>query len=308
MSFKILSEKIKQKQNPTVMGLDPLLDYIPNHIKIAAAEKFDDSSAAAGEAIFNFNKALIDAVCDQIPAVKPQSAFYEMYGIDGLIALKKTAMYARSKGLYVIIDAKRGDIGSTAEAYSSAYLGETSLLKEKESFIACDCMTVNPYLGIDGIKPFLDNCVKYDKSIFILVKTSNKSSGDFQDIIIKDKEIPLYEIVAQKVTEWGRTFNIKNERYNPAGAVIGATYPKQLEILRAKMPDTFFLIPGFGAQGGNAGDVKAAFNKDGTGAIVNSSRAIMCAYQKKESFDERNFAEYAREEVLNMKKALNEIL
>ena len=292
MSFAVLQQKINAKKNPTVMGLDPRLEYVPEHISAEAVKKFGKTKKAVGEAIFLFNKGLIDACFDLIPAVKPQSAYYEMYGLDGLEALHKTIEYAKSKDLYVILDGKRGDIGSTAEAYSSAYLGEADIFGENQKIIDADCLTVNPYLGIDGIKPFIDDCEKFDKSIFVLVKTSNKSSGDFQDIIVDGK--PFYEKVAQKVLEWGSPENI--------GVVIGATYPKQLEDLRKIMPDTFFLVPGFGAQGGAANDVKPAFDKNGGGVIVNSSRAIMCAYQKQN--DGENFGKWAREEVIRMRDAI----
>ena len=293
MSFAILQQKINAKNNPTVMGLDPKLEFIPKHITDEVISEFGKTAKAAGEAIFRFNKGLIDACFDLIPAVKPQSAYYEMYGLDGIEALYKTVKYAKSKDLYVILDGKRNDIGATAEAYSAAYLGETNIFGENKKILDADCLTVNPYLGIDGIQPFIDNCVKFDKSIFVLVKTSNKSSGDFQDIIVEGK--PFYEKVAEKILEWGNIDNI--------GVVIGATYPQQLADLRKLMPNTFFLVPGFGAQGGAANDVKPAFDKNGGGMIVNSSRAIMCAHQKYN--DGENFGKYAREEVIRMRDAIN---
>ena len=296
MSFAILQEKINAKKNPTVMGLDPKLEYVPKHIIEEVTKKFGKTKKAAGEALFLFNKGLIDACYDLIPAVKPQSAYYEMYGLDGLEALYKTVEYAKSKDLYVILDGKRGDIGATCEAYSSAYLGETDIFGESQKILDADCLTVNPYLGIDGIKPFIDNCVKFEKSIFVLVKTSNKSSGDFQDIIVGGK--PFYEKVAQKVLEWGSVDNI--------GVVIGATYPQQLADLRKLMPNTFFLVPGFGAQGGAADDVKPAFDETGESAVVNSSRAIMCAWQKQN--DSENFGKWAREEVVRMRDAINGVI
>ena len=296
MSFTVLQQKINAKKNPTVMGLDPKLEYIPKHIIEDVTQKFGKTKKAAGEALFLFNKGLIDSCYDLIPAVKPQSAYYEMYGLDGIEALYKTVEYAKSKGLYVILDGKRNDIGSTAEAYSAAYLGETDIFGENQKILDADCLTVNPYLGIDGIKPFIDNCVKFDKSIFVLVKTSNKSSGDFQDIIVDGES--FYLKVAKKVLEWGSSDNI--------GVVIGATYPEQLADLRKMMPNTFFLVPGFGAQGGAADDVKPAFDENGGGAIINSSRAIMCAYQK-QSDDKNageNFGKWAREEVVRMRDAI----
>lgn len=306
MSFKILQEKINAKKNPSVMGLDPKLEFVPEHIRNEVIKEFGKTKKAAGEAIFRFNKGLIDACCDLIPAVKPQSAYYEMYGLDGIDALYRTVEYAKSKDLYVILDAKRGDIGATCEAYSTAYLGESSIFGEPQKILDCDCLTVNPYLGIDGVKPFIDNCKKFDKSIFVLVKTSNQSSGDFQDIQIADGGT-LYEKVAQSVIKWGET--CKNEhdfKYNNIGAVIGATYPEQLKNLRKVMKNTFFLVPGFGAQGGAANDIKYAFDENGEGAVVNSSRAIMCAYQNAPDKDAGlEYGKWAREEVIHMRDAIN---
>jgi len=296
MSFTVLQQKINAKNNPTVMGLDPKLDYIPKHITDAVIKDFGKTKKAAGEALFLFNKILIDSCFDLVPAVKPQAAYYEMYGIDGINALYKTIEYAKSKDLYVILDGKRNDIGDTATAYSSAYLGETDIFGEKQKILDADCLTVNAYLGIDGVKPFIDNCEKFDKSIFVLVKTSNKSSGDFQDIIVDDK--PFYEKVAKKVMEWGSCDNI--------GVVIGATYPAQLSGLREIMPETFFLVPGFGAQGGAADDVKPAFDKNGERAIINSSRGIMCAWVKQN--DGENFGKCARDEVIRMRDAINGVI
>ena len=297
MSFKILQKKINEKQNPTVMGLDPKLEYVPKHIIDEAVKEFGKTKKAAGEAIFMLNKGLIDACHDLIPAVKPQSAYHEMYGLEGLEAMYRTVEYAKSKDLYVILDGKRNDIGATAEAYSAAYLGETEIFGENQKILDADCLTVNPYLGIDGVKPFIDNCEKFNKSIFVLVKTSNKSSGDFQDIIVEGGKT-LYETVAEKVLTWGSPDNI--------GVVIGATYPKQLADMRKLMPNTFFLVPGFGAQGGAADDVKPAFDEFGGGAIVNSSRAIMCAWMK--TNDGENFGRLAREEVIRMRDAINGVL
>lgn len=304
MSFEILQEKIKSKNNPTVMGLDPVLDYIPTHILNAAREKYGDSFKAAGEAIFEFNKGLIDSAAEYIPAVKPQSAFYEMYGIEGMIALDKTIEYAKNAGLYVILDVKRNDIGSTAEAYATAYLGKTKLFDKSESATPVDSVTVNAYLGIDGIKPFIDVANKNGKSMFILVKTSNKSSGDFQDLEVADKT--LYRTVAQKVEEWGSEY-IGASGYSPCGAVVGATYSKQITELRLAMPHTFFLIPGYGAQGGAAKDIAGAFDKNKSGAIVNSSRALMCAYKKAED-DGTNFKTHTRNAVIAMRDDINSVL
>lgn len=303
MSFEPLIQKIIKTNNPTVMGLDPILDYIPEGIKKKAVEAYGDSFKAAGEAIFEYNKALIDAVSELIPAVKPQSAFYEMYGIEGMLALEKTIDYARRAGLYVILDVKRNDIGNTAGAYAKAFLGETELFGHSESATPVDCVTVNPYLGIDGIEPFIKEAVAKDKSMFILVKTSNKSSGDFQDLSLGDKT--LYRTVGERVELWGAE-HIGESGYSPCGAVVGATYPAQLSELREALPHTFFLIPGYGAQGGAARDLAGAFDKNGLGAIVNSSRALMCAY-KKAGDDGSNLAKYTREAVIAMRDDINSV-
>lgn len=298
MSFELLGEKIAELHNPTVMGLDPRLEYIPEDILSAAKHEHGETFRAAGEAIFNFNKGLIDAAAGLVPAVKPQSAFYEMYGLEGMRALERTIAYAKEAGLYVILDVKRNDIGSTAEAYAKAYIGKTALFgREVEANPGIDCLTVNPYLGIDGIKPFVETAAEEGKSMFILVKTSNPSSGDFQDV--ESEGMPLYRRVAQKVEEWGADF-IGESGYSPCGAVVGATYPKQLEELRAAMPHTFFLIPGYGAQGGAAAGLVPAFDKKGGGAIVNNSRALMCAYKKQN--DPANYKTHTRNAILAMRE------
>lgn len=293
-----LIRAIIAKKNPTVVGLDPKLDFIPAEMLEQARQGARDTFAAAGEALWLFNKAIIDCTYDLVPAVKPQSAYYEMYGIAGLKALSRTIDYAREKGLYVILDAKRGDIGTTAEAYSAAYLGETPVFGENLTARRADCLTVNPYLGIDGVKPFIDDCKKFDNDIFVLVKTSNKSSGDFQDLTLANGK-PLYEEVGAKVAEWGAD-SIGECGYSRVGAVVGATYPQQLEILRKALPHTFFLIPGYGAQGGKGSDLAVGFGKNGLGAIVNSSRGIMCAYQKSSA----SFTDATREAVIEMKNDL----
>ncbi len=303
MSFDTLIEKIAEKHNPTVMGLDPVLDYIPEEMKKRAADEYGNTFKAAAEAILEFNKALIDSVADLIPAVKPQSAFYEMYGIEGLIALEKTIAYAKEAGLYVILDVKRNDIGSTAEAYAKAYLGTTKLFDGVEAEATpVDCVTVNPYLGIDGVEPFAKICAERDKAAFILVKTSNKSSGDFQDLDAGG--MPLFHRVAAKIDEWGAE-TITDKGYSALGAVVGATYPRQLAELRRLMPHTFFLIPGYGAQGGTAKDIVGAFDKTGSGAIVNSSRGLMCAY-KKAGDNGDNLKKHTREAVTEMRDAIDE--
>lgn len=279
MAFEKLSEAIAKKRNPTVMGLDPLLEYVPDFIR---------EGKGAGDALFEFNRGLIDASADLIPAVKPQSAYYERCGLDGLIALRRTIDYAVSAGLYVILDAKRGDIGSTAAAYAEGYLGEGS---------GVDALTVNGYLGSDGVTPFLDEARKSSKAIFVLCKTSNPSSSDFQDLLIGDK--PLYRIVGERIGEWG---SLGSDGYSDCGAVVGATYPSQLAELRKALPHTFFLVPGYGAQGGKAEDVALGFDKNGGGAVVNSSRALMCAYKK--TGDPRNYQTATRNAVTAMKNEL----
>ena len=304
MSVDLLVKKIKEKGNPSVAGLDPKIEYVPEYIREKAYKEYGKNLKGACEAIWEFNKGLIDALCDIVPAVKPQSAFYEMYGLNGEEVLHRTISYAKEKGLYIILDVKRNDIGSTAEAYSKAYLGKAEV--DGELFDSCpvDCVTVNPYLGTDGIKPFVDDCKEYDKAIFALVKTSNPSSGELQDLELKGKH--FYEIVAEHVNAWNED-TIGNSGYGAVGAVVGATYPEQAEILRKIMPKSYFLVPGYGAQGGKAKDVKKSFNDDGLGAIVNSSRGIMCAYKKQELPGEK-FAEAARAEAIRMKEELTSIL
>ncbi|MEK9132206.1 MAG: orotidine-5'-phosphate decarboxylase [Patescibacteria group bacterium] len=291
---------IKAKGSPICVGLDPQLAHIPEFIKGPFEAKKAKSFDAASEAIVEFNKGIIDAVHDLVPVVKPQFAFYVQYGFAGVWAFEETCKYAQEKGLLVIADAKCNDIGSTAEAYSSAFLGETELFGEKVSPMGCDAVTVNPYLGYDGIKPFLTACKDKGKGIFVLVKTSNPSSGDLQDRDLKDG-MKNYELIAHFLESWGAD-EIGENGYSSVGAVVGATYPAELQKLRRLMPHTFFLVPGFGAQGGTGSTVKAAFNKDGYGAIINSSRGIIFAWEKEK--DERTYATAARAAVLQMKKDL----
>lgn len=304
MSVDLLVKKIKEKANPSVAGLDPKLDYVPQYIKERAFSEHGKNLNGAAAAIWEYNKGLIDALYDVVPAVKPQSAFYEMYGLQGEEVLHRTIAYAKEKGLYVILDVKRNDIGSTAEAYSKAYLGKTDIDGEEVSPCDVDCVTVNPYLGTDGVLPFVEDCKKYDKAIFTLVKTSNPSSGELQDLELGGRRI--FEIVAERVNEWNEG-TIGETGYGAVGAVVGATYPEQAEILRALMPKSYFLVPGYGAQGGGAKGVLPCFNKDGLGAIVNSSRAIMCAY-KKGDWKEEQFGEAARAEALRMKEDITSVL
>ncbi|MCX7715709.1 MAG: orotidine-5'-phosphate decarboxylase [Clostridia bacterium] len=304
MSIDILIEKIKKKDNPSVVGLDPVVSYVPQYIREKYYKQYGKSIRAAAEAIWEFNKGIIDAVYDIVPAVKPQSAYYEMYGLAGEEVLSRTISYAKEKGLYVILDVKRNDIGSTAEAYSRAYLGKVEIEGELFDATSADCITVNPYLGTDGVAPFVKDCKQYAKSIFVLVKTSNPTSGELQDLVADGEHI--YEKVAHLVNKWGGEV-IGESGYSSVGAVVGATYPEQAEILRKLMPKAYFLVPGYGAQGGSAKDVAKSFNSDGLGAIVNSSRAIMCAYQKGD-WKEEEYAQAARAEAVRMKNELGSVL
>lgn len=290
----ILIDKIIEKKNPTVAGLDPKLDYIPEEILKKSFDKYGETFEGAADAIFNFNKELIDALCDIVPAVKPQSAYYEMYGIEGIKCLKKTIDYSKEKGLYVILDAKRGDIGATSEAYANAYLGKTKLGETTVPAFDADSLTVNPYLGTDGIQPFVDRAVENNKSIFVLVKTSNQSSGELQDLVCDGK--PIYEHMAELVKKWS-VGSIGSHGYSNIGVVVGATYPEQAERIRAIIPHTYFLVPGYGAQGGKAKDIAKSFNNDGLGAIVNASRSIMCAYKKNGG----SVGDAARKEAIRMR-------
>ncbi len=297
-----LIQKIKEMNNPTVIGLDPRYDMLPDCIK----KSFGTNIKDVCEAIWEYNKALIDSVCDIIPAVKPQSAFYEMFGVEGIELLRKTCNYAKSKDMIVILDAKRGDIGSTSQAYSSAYLGETKVQDVSYGLFDVDFITVNPYLGIDGIKPFLDDCKKYNKGIFILVKTSNPSSSELQDLKLESGKT-VYEKVGELVSTWGEEL-VGESGYSACGAVVGATHPKQLKELRELMPKTFFLIPGYGAQGGKAGDIALGFDKNGIGGIVNASRSLMCAYKSElweDKYGDEKFAEATRAEAIRMRDELN---
>lgn len=304
MSVDLLVQKIKEKGNPSVAGLDPKIEYVPEYIRKKAYAEYGQNLKGATEAIWEFNKGLIDALYDVVPAVKPQSAFYEMYGLCGEEVMHRTISYAKEKGLYIILDVKRNDIGSTAEAYSKAYLGKVDIDGVECESCPVDCVTVNPYLGTDGIQPFVNDCKTFDKAIFALVKTSNPSSGELQDLLVGDEHI--YEKVAQCVNKWNEE-TIGKSGYGAVGAVVGATYPEQAKALRKLMPKSYFLVPGYGAQGGGAEGVKPCFNEDGLGAIVNSSRGIMCAY-KKGDWKEEQFAEAARAEAIRMKNDLTSVL
>lgn len=297
-----LIDKIKEKNNPTVIGLDPRYDMIPNCIK----NKYAENISGACDAILEFNKKLIDATCDIIPAVKPQIAFYEMFGLEGIRTFNETCKYAKEKGMFVIADIKRGDIGTTAQGYSNAFIGKTPIGELEYSIYDVDFVTLNPYMGIDSIKPFIDDCKKYGKGMFVLVKTSNKSSGDLQDLKLENGK-KIYETVADLVNEWGKD-SIGEYGYSAVSAVVGATYPRQMEDLRNIMPAGFFLIPGYGAQGGKAEDIALGFDENGLGGIVNASRSLMCAYKSerwKNTYKEEQFAEATRAEAIRMRDELN---
>lgn len=301
-----LIEKIKKTKAPICVGLDPMLSYVPEHIVKKSFETFGETLEGAADAIWQFNKEIIDHTYDLIPSVKPQIAMYEQFGIEGLMVYKKTVDYCHEKGLIVIGDAKRGDIGSTSAAYATGHLGRVKVGNNSYSGFNTDFLTVNPYLGTDGVKPFVEECNKEDKGLFVLVKTSNPSSGEFQDRLIDGR--PLYEWVAEKVVEWGQAS--MDGEYSNVGAVVGATYPEMSRILRKLMPNTYFLVPGYGAQGGTAADLKHCFNEDGLGAVVNSSRGIIAAYRQEKyaKFGAEHFAEASRQAVIDMTADINSVL
>ena len=302
-----LVEKITKTQAPIVVGLDPMMKFIPEHIKAAAFKEYGETLAGAGEAIWQYNKAIVDATYDLIPAVKPQIAMYEQFGIEGLIAFKKTVDYCKSKDLVIIGDVKRGDIGSTSEAYAVGHLGKVTVGSNQYYGFDEDFATVNPYLGSDGIKPFVNVCKEENKGLFILAKTSNPSSGEFQDKLVDGK--PLYEVVAEKIAEWGAD-HMGSCGYSYIGAVVGATYPEMGKALRKVMPKNYILVPGYGAQGGKGKDLVHFFNEDGLGAIINSSRGIIAAYQQEAyaKFGAENFAEASRQAVLDMQADIAQAL
>ncbi|PXV89071.1 orotidine-5'-phosphate decarboxylase [Lachnotalea glycerini] len=301
-----LITKIQKTNAPIVVGLDPMLNYIPKQIQKRAFDEYGETLEGAAEAIWQYNKEIVDAVYDLIPAVKPQIAMYEQFGIEGLKAFKKTIDYCKQKDLVVIGDIKRGDIGSTSEAYAIGHLGKVTIGSKTCRGFDEDFVTVNPYLGTDGIKPFIDVCKSEKKGLFILVKTSNQSSGEFQDRFIDGK--PLYEYVGEKVAEWGA--DCMGDSYSYIGAVVGATYPEMGKVLRKVMPKSFILVPGYGAQGGKASDLLPYFNEDGLGAIINSSRGIIAAYKQEAyaQFGEASFADASRQAVLDMIKDINEAI
>ena len=300
-----LINKIKQTNNPTVIGLDPRYEMIPSCVR----EKYTEDLEGVSKAIVEFNKNLIDNVFDIIPAVKVQIAFYEMYGIEGIKAFKETCNYAKEKGMIVIADAKRGDIGSTAQGYSNAFLGRTTVGDKQIPIFDVDFVTVNAYFGIDCVKPFIEDCKKYNKGIFVLVKTSNPSSGELQDLKIENDE-EIYTRIGKLVENWGE--ELQGEYgYSSIAAVVGATYPKQLQSLRKTLPHTFFLIPGYGAQGGKAEDIALGFDSSGIGGIINASRSLMCAYKSdkwKDKFTEEEYMKATRAEAIRMKEELNDAI
>ena len=295
-----LVKKIKETNAPIVVGLDPTLSLIPKWILERSFEEYGETLEGAADALWWFNKEIIDHSYDLIPAVKPQVAMYEQFGLPGLAAFKKTIDYCKEKGLVVIGDIKRGDIGSTSAAYAMGHIGKVKVGSKEYYPFGQDFITVNPYLGSDGIRPFIKVCQEENKGLFILVKTSNPSSGEFQDQLTRNR--PLYELVAEKVAQWGE--ECMGETYSNIGAVIGATYPEIGKALRKIMPKTYILVPGYGAQGGRVEDLVHFFNEDGWGAIVNSSRGIIAAYQNEcyKKYGEENFGAASRAAVADMIK------
>ena len=298
--------KIQKTKAPLCVGLDPMLGYIPEHILKASFQEFGETLEGAADAIWHFNKEIVDHTWDLIPCVKPQIAMYEQFGIEGLKVYARTIRYCQDKGLLVIGDAKRGDIGSTSAAYATAHLGKVKVGESWHTAFDTEFLTVNPYLGTDGVKPFVDVCKAEDKGIFVLVKTSNPSSGEFQDRLIDGR--PLYEHVADKVVEWGA--DCMDGEYSNVGAVVGATYPEMSAVLRKQMPHTYFLVPGYGAQGATAGDLRPCFDDNGLGAIVNSSRGIIAAYRQEKyaKFGSEHFGEASRQAVIDMAADINSVL
>ncbi len=303
-----LIAKIQKTNAPIVVGLDPMMKFVPEHIRREAFAEYGETLEGAAEAIWQYNKGIVDAVCDLVPAVKPQIAMYEQFGIPGLIAFKKTVDYCKEKDLVVIGDVKRGDIGSTSEAYAVGHLGKVAVGSKSYYGFDEDFATVNPYLGSDGIIPFTKICKEEKKGIFVLVKTSNPSGGEFQDRMIDEKH--LYELVGEKVSQWGAECMPESGNYSYVGAVVGATYPEQGRVLRRIMPRTFILVPGYGAQGGKGADLVHFFNEDGLGAIINSSRGIIAAYQQEKyaQYGAENYADASRAAVLDMREDIAQAL
>ena len=301
-AMDVLIEKIKEYDNPTVIGVDTRYDMVPECVR----KKYSTDLKGMCSAMLEYSKALIDATYDIIPAVKLQSAYFEMYGVEGIKLYKEMIDYCKEKGMVVMADVKRGDIGSTSAGYSRAYLGKNMIDEKEQAIFDVDFATVNPYMGSDCVMPFVEDCKKYDKGIFVLVKTSNKSSGEIQDVKAEDGE-EIYKKVAKLVNTWGSELIGKNG-YSSVSAVVGATYPKQLQELRELMPHSYFLIPGYGAQGGKAEDIALGFDKNGLGGIVNATRSLMCAYKSdlwKDKFAEEDYAKATRAEAIRMRDELN---
>ena len=305
MSFDVLQEKIRAMKNPTVAGLDARIEYVPEHIRQAAYAQYGVGLKGACEAIYQFNVGLMDALCDIVPAVKPQAAYYENLGWQGMEMLERTIRYAKSKGLFVIADIKRGDIGSTAAAYAEGWLSGASIEGQQFKSFDADCVTLNGYMGADSVNPFLKVAGERDKSVFILAKTSNPGSGELQNVAAGEGDT-VYGLMADLIEKWGAGTEGKHG-YTRAGAVAGATYPEELQKLRARMPHTFLLVPGYGAQGGTAEDVQYAFHQGGRGAIINSSRGIICAW-KKTGNNGLDFAQAARDAAIAMKEGIGQFV
>lgn len=304
MSFDVLQDKIREKRNPTVAGLDTRIEYVPAHIQKKSFAQFGENLMGAADAVWEFNKGLIDALCDVVPAIKPQSAYYENLGWSGMAMMEKTIRYAKEKGLYVIADIKRGDIGTTAAAYAEAWLGVTKVGSTECPVFDADCVTLNGYMGSDAIKPFLEQCVARSKSAFVLAKTSNPSSVELQDMVAGDRVV--YTVMGDLIQRWGRDTAGKYG-YQALGAVIGATHPSVLKEMRRRLDRIFFLVPGYGAQGGTAADVRYAFDELGRGAIVNASRSILCAWQKTGQ-DGLDYQQAARDAAIRMRDELKEYI
>ncbi|MCQ2482990.1 MAG: orotidine-5'-phosphate decarboxylase [Clostridia bacterium] len=302
-----LVERIAEFNNPTVMGLDPKIDYLPESLRNKWLKEVCNPEEANALALYDFNCQLIDAVCDIVPAIKPQHAYYEMYGIEGLKTLQKTIKYAQSKGMLVISDAKRNDIGATATCYAEAILGKTSIIDGSDiNVFGSDAVTINGYLGIDGVKPFIDVSLREGTGIFNLVRTSNPSAGDIQDLILENGKT-VYQAMAMKVDEWGKDL-IGDSGFSSLGAVVGATWPEQAVDARKLMPNAIILVPGYGAQGAGPDSAVASFTKDGKGSIVNASRSLMCAWKKREDLAPEDFAKATCDEAIDMKNKLNAAL
>ena len=304
MSFDVLQDKIREKKNPTVAGLDARIEYVPEYLRKEAFAKYGVGLKGAAEAIWQFNVGLIDALCDIVPAVKPQSAYYENLGWQGMEMLERTIAYAKEKGLFVIADIKRGDIGSTAAAYAEGWLSGAPIEGQVFKSFDADCVTLNGYMGSDSINPFLEAAKAEDKCAFVLVKTSNPGSGELQDIVAGDRLV--YQVMGD-LNERIAAGTEGKYGYTMAGAVTGATYPSDIRALRKRLEHTFFLVPGYGAQGGTADDVQYAFDKYGHGAIVNSSRGIMCAW-KKTGNNGLDFAQAARDAAIAMKEDIGQFV